>query len=770
MRKPFQSVWSRMVFSYLAVVLVIALLLSSVFYLYFSHQYREEIHINKQMMLRNTVNHIESTVIHRVNQIYLSLALRSSVGIDLGTLQGNHSKIMDIQELLTHQVSNHSDIVQAIHIYDVEQRHMISSVHGLLLYKDGRSDAGAPADWIEAMRKTEGSSLWMDTRMVPQDAFTELSEQGRKNPIITYVHSYPFQSSGQDCKLMIAIDVKEAAVSRIIGDMLPADFERTFIVNGDGAVISAADKSLLGNPVEEDSLRRSLLSLDSSAGSFTHTFDQGAYVVSYNPLEAAGWKMYMTTPVKTFYYKMDGLREGVLSLCLLAVVVGVVLSSVFTAAGYSPLRRIMNTIKSKLDSPVGAKLNEYRLIDTTINSLSNKVDSLEEILQANHKVIRHNIILNMLNNRFTPEELSEQLSSIQVETDGSRFRCIVIDPVSEKWKELPPRQLQHTLYSMIHQIETADFPETRLLAEELQDHKMVVVVCTNEPDDQLSERIADYILSEVKARFGLEFVLSLGSWVPSWNEVYMSYREAKTLIKYSYFFPGLSVIQDLDLLRRETSDAEIPDSYLANFEKKLQARDLKNVVQAIEDLTTTIKEGMYSAEYSRIMLLKMVSLFSDCIGQVRWQPAETSSMNLYKQYTAINNIDRFSAWIIQLSTEFIQQMERRSEERSIDAVTAVKAYVREHLSGDLSLDHAAEQAFISPKYLSKIFKEETGVSYTEYVTNQRMERARELMTTRDLTVEQVASTVGYRTPAYFIKKFKEIHGCTPKNFMRRAMN
>lgn len=91
----------------------------------------------------------------------------------------------------------------------------------------------------------------------------------------------------------------------------------------------------------------------------------------------------------------------------------------------------------------------------------------------------------------------------------------------------------------------------------------------------------------------------------------------------------------------------------------------------------------------------------------------------------------------------------------MDTISAVKAYVREHLSGDLTLDHVSEQVFISPKYLSKLFKEETGIVYSEYVTNQRMERARELMTQREITVEQVASTVGYRTPLISLRSSKK---------------
>jgi len=769
MRKLFQSVRSRMVFSYLAVVLVIALLFGSILYLFFSHQYSKEIRINKQLLLQSTVNYIESSVIQKVNQVYLSLALGSPVNIHLDNLQGNHSKILDIEQLLKSQVQNYSDLIQAIHVYDTKNHFMISSVHGLMLYENTPSSMNPTADWIETMKESEKSSLWMQTRMVPQDAYIESPEQSDMSPLISYVHGYPFQSSGQDSKVMIAIDIKESTISQIIQNMIPADYENTYIVDQDGIIISAADKSMLGSSTNEN-LLHSLLSIPSSEESFTQIFNHDSYVVSQDQFKENGWRIYTTTPNKSFYYKLDSLKEVSALLGLLAVAVGIAMSLVFTVVNYSPLKRILNNIKGRMDSPSSLKQNEYRFIDSAISSLSIKVDSLEETLQANHKMIKHSIMLNMLNNRFTPEELTEQLQSVQVSMAYSRYRCIVIDPVSEKWKELQPRQLQHTLYTMIQQLETAEIAETKLLAEELQDHKIAVIICTNQLEESLSDHIVNVIHSEARSRFGLDFALSLGGWVEHFAEIHTSYHEAKALIQYSYFFPALSAIQDLDLLDRENSSLEIPDAYLVNFEKKLQSRDVDGTVQAIQDVISTIKEGMYSAEYSRIILLKMVSIYADCISQVRWQPAEASSMNLYKQYSSFYNINRYSEWMIHLVTEFVMHMEKRSEVRSPDTISAVKAYVREHISGDLTLDHVAEQVFISPKYLSKIFKEETGMAYSEYVTNQRMERARELIAQQEFTIEQVASTVGYRTSAYFIKKFKEIHGCTPKNFMRSLMN
>ncbi|MEC0331754.1 AraC family transcriptional regulator [Paenibacillus macerans] len=119
---------------------------------------------------------------------------------------------------------------------------------------------------------------------------------------------------------------------------------------------------------------------------------------------------------------------------------------------------------------------------------------------------------------------------------------------------------------------------------------------------------------------------------------------------------------------------------------------------------------------------------------------------------------------------FIHHTEKRNSERAVSTIESAKQYIERHLSEDLSLEAVSAKVFISPKYLSKLFKEELGVTYTDYVTGRRMERARALIENNNMTVEQIASTVGYGTAAYFIKRFKETYGCTPGNYLRNTVN
>lgn len=83
---------------------------------------------------------------------------------------------------------------------------------------------------------------------------------------------------------------------------------------------------------------------------------------------------------------------------------------------------------------------------------------------------------------------------------------------------------------------------------------------------------------------------------------------------------------------------------------------------------------------------------------------------------------------------------------------------------DLSLNRVAKQIKISPNYLSAVFSQEMGCTITEYITNKRMEKARDLLRNTNKRSGEVAFEVGYRDSHYFSFIFKKTQGCTPRDY------
>ena len=84
----------------------------------------------------------------------------------------------------------------------------------------------------------------------------------------------------------------------------------------------------------------------------------------------------------------------------------------------------------------------------------------------------------------------------------------------------------------------------------------------------------------------------------------------------------------------------------------------------------------------------------------------------------------------------------------------------------MSLSSAAEKLGLSSVYLGKIFKRVTGVNYVQYLTDLRMEKAKVMLLQDGVRIQDVAEALGYSQPHYFSKIFKQTTGMSPSEYVR----
>ena len=107
-----------------------------------------------------------------------------------------------------------------------------------------------------------------------------------------------------------------------------------------------------------------------------------------------------------------------------------------------------------------------------------------------------------------------------------------------------------------------------------------------------------------------------------------------------------------------------------------------------------------------------------------------------------------------------------SEER-MENLKAILTYIRQHYSENLSLSDISRAFHLSPKYFSRYFRKNLDRSFVEYLNGFRMERAADLLLNTDLPVGEIAMTVGFDNFSYFIRQFKNVHGCTPSRYRKQ---
>lgn len=110
-----------------------------------------------------------------------------------------------------------------------------------------------------------------------------------------------------------------------------------------------------------------------------------------------------------------------------------------------------------------------------------------------------------------------------------------------------------------------------------------------------------------------------------------------------------------------------------------------------------------------------------------------------------------------------------SEKQLSIEIYKAKEYIDQHLAEKLTLNQVAEIVSLSPNYLSSMWKKEMNVGFVDYITEQRVEKAKELFSTTDLRSHEVAELTGFGDNSYFSKIFRKVAGKNPSSFRKRKI-
>jgi YesN/AraC family two-component response regulator len=118
----------------------------------------------------------------------------------------------------------------------------------------------------------------------------------------------------------------------------------------------------------------------------------------------------------------------------------------------------------------------------------------------------------------------------------------------------------------------------------------------------------------------------------------------------------------------------------------------------------------------------------------------------------------------------LQQQLKENQHVDINELSPVNQvihHIESAVSKDMSLTEAASSVHLNPSYFCKLFKQETGINYRDYVTNVRINEAARLLETTSLRITEVSERLGYADLAYFSNTFKKIKGQTPSDFRKK---
>ena len=156
------------------------------------------------------------------------------------------------------------------------------------------------------------------------------------------------------------------------------------------------------------------------------------------------------------------------------------------------------------------------------------------------------------------------------------------------------------------------------------------------------------------------------------------------------------------------------------------------------------------------------------VGLQAGAPAE----RITEQYfMAVNDLqqavddDVIYSWTMDIFDKMMDVIYISRDNAEYNSVRQVIEYLQEHYNQDLTLDDVARKVHISPSHLSRLFKDELGMTIIDYLTDIRIAAAKQMLENSDLMVKEIAEKVGYQG-SYFTRVFKKNTGVSPAEYRR----
>lgn len=141
----------------------------------------------------------------------------------------------------------------------------------------------------------------------------------------------------------------------------------------------------------------------------------------------------------------------------------------------------------------------------------------------------------------------------------------------------------------------------------------------------------------------------------------------------------------------------------------------------------------------------------------------------YQDLQEMTSTDELRSWSKTMLDTFMNHVADNKNQKNLQAIQKAAEYIRKNYRNKLTIDDIAQEVYLSPCYVSRIFKQGLGCTLMEYLTQIRVEEAKTLLKNPKYNVMQVAEESGFEDPGYFTRVFKKLEGITPSRYKQNVL-
>ena len=646
--------------------------------------------------------------------------------------------VSDVFDSLADIASGNRNI-HSIYVYNKEKNYVVSSEKRYDLPQDGRHVL-----WFKRYRENPEMVSWFES--------FAFSDSGAQIPVISALYPIATYSGIFEGAIVINIPLERLQSGT-------DEDSHVFIIPPDQSGSITIHELMNVSEGERESLNETVSASVERHGSFYVDVGGKKCIAAYAKSMYNNWNYLSVRPVEQAFAEIDGFTQLIVILSLGMLAVGCAVAYFLSKSFYSPVKKIISDIKTRSKGPDSTE-NEWKYIENALNEMEKQEQKIEELMQAERRnaktILLKQIIADGIDRWDEYYELFPQpyFSVALIEIDHK-------ESFDKKYTSGERSYFMNVILKVAKNIVNSQLGFTA--DGYMQEHVIVLII--NSETSNLNEhgKMLSLLHQEVQKIIGMSVTTAVGQTVEA-GEVSRSYESAKQARDMRFFAGDGQLI----LYAGDTGgygpevlfEAELLFSCLQSGRREQLYKLVNSMVRTLSDPQNQNIE--YAMQQLMMLFMSIVRYMNE--HSIPRQAVMHNGQSPYGEFLQCDTIDKIENYLCDLCDKIID-CQTLSEENG-NYMAKVLAYVRENYHKDIDVYTMASDLKISYSQLRRMFIEYTGENIMAYTNRLRIEEAKELLTTTEDTVMEIALQLGYNNDQSFNRYFKKLVGITPGEYRK----
>jgi AraC-like DNA-binding protein len=602
----------------------------------------------------------------------------------------------------------------------------------------------------------------------------ELQFKGRKTPTLAFVSDIPVIDKKPFGAIIVTIDHQKAL--ELLKTLNPYDHGATFLLNEKSNILLSSNST--GEASFLTVLKKELKKYKSENGSFQFNYHHINYLISYGQFTRIQkkWTYISASPMSSITEPIVFISRLIMIISASALILAIILSWFTSQKIYAPIRKLMrNLVGDETDSWKKSGKDAFSIIEQQWKELSQKSNLLQHRLSEQITELKSSFIYQLVQGylqHYSDEDLRQRMETYGWNLENQNFIALDLQLTgfSESKETFSPNDdglVTYMAANIMEDLAPKIFKQYSVIKFSDLSAGMLVIFPEEYSIEEDLHRFSAEVTEAVNTILHMHVTITISEKTDSVKKIPYIFEDVKTGKRFRIYENSNQIIELQKYKHQGNSDFHYPFVIEKEIIQAIRMGQVEESGALIHKFTQEfISKGM-SEIYLQQAVIQLYSSIQHEILHSGIHPLELfNGKNMLDELAQIRDPERIVNWFTaEVIGPYIEKLEGRMNMELKCIVEKVVITIQERYMEDISLESCADDVGTNPYTLSKAFKQIIGINFIDYLTELRIEKAKDLLIHSDIKINDIAESVGYRH-SYFNRIFKKQIGIPPSQYRK----